>query len=100
MVMCEKCWNDAYFRMIHRGGCQTEHYYNLLKERKDNPCSLDEQMNVSQGENMTDKYSSEDLREFDKISDNLIIELFQTADKRYAIKKAIKIAFDLGRFRG
>ncbi len=44
MATCEKCWDDAYMRthsepMI----CQVDHYYNLLKERKENPCTPEEQ---------------------------------------------------------
>lgn len=38
-MMCEKCWADAYDRMMMRGGNQTDRYYELLKERKDNPCT-------------------------------------------------------------
>jgi len=38
---CEKCWSDAYRRMIcDSSKSQTEHYYDLLKERKDNPCKI------------------------------------------------------------
>jgi len=42
-MMCEKCWADAYGEMMRRGGCQTDHYRRLLEERKDNPCSPEEQ---------------------------------------------------------
>lgn len=41
--MCEKCWGDAYVRMNMLGGCQAEHYEKLLKERKDKPCTPEEQ---------------------------------------------------------
>jgi len=37
-MMCEQCWSDAYQMMYLLGGSQTDHYYQLLKERKDNPC--------------------------------------------------------------
>lgn len=43
MSACEKCWGDAYRRMMMLGGSQTEHYYALLEERKDNPCTPEEQ---------------------------------------------------------
>jgi hypothetical protein len=43
MAACEKCWNDAYARMLaDPSKSQTEHYYDLLKERKDHPCSSDQ----------------------------------------------------------
>lgn len=44
MPMCEKCWNDAYMREIAnpmKG--QAEHYHDLLEERKDNPCTPEQQ---------------------------------------------------------
>jgi hypothetical protein len=44
MAACEKCWNDAYARMLaDPSKSQTEHYYDLLKERKDHPCSSDQE---------------------------------------------------------
>ncbi|MDY6895005.1 MAG: hypothetical protein SVO01_06265 [Thermotogota bacterium] len=43
MPSCEKCWGDAYFRHRVTGKSQTECYRELLKERKDNPCSPEEQ---------------------------------------------------------
>ena len=43
-MVCEKCWSDAYSRMkADPSKCQVDHYYDLLKERKDNPCSPKEQ---------------------------------------------------------
>ena len=39
MASCEKCWNDACLRMRMTGKSQHECYYELLNERKDNPCS-------------------------------------------------------------
>jgi hypothetical protein len=44
MATCEKCWDDAYSRSW--GGSektQSEHYQDLLEERKGNPCSPEEQ---------------------------------------------------------
>ena len=44
MAACEKCWADAFWRMtINPFKSQTEHYQDLLEERKDNPCSEKEQ---------------------------------------------------------
>lgn len=43
-MVCEKCWRDAYMRMIvDPVRSQTSHYYELLEERKDNPCTEEEQ---------------------------------------------------------
>lgn len=40
MTACEKCWADAYQRMmfVNPLKSQTEHYHELLEERKDDPC--------------------------------------------------------------
>ena len=35
MASCEKCWNDAQGR--------AEDYQQLIEERKDNPCTPEEQ---------------------------------------------------------
>lgn len=44
MGACEKCWSDAYGRMrADTSKTQTEHYMDLLEERKDNPCTPEEQ---------------------------------------------------------
>lgn len=44
MAACEKCWNDAYIRMIADSSkSQVEHYYDLLSERKYNPCDEKQQ---------------------------------------------------------
>lgn len=43
MMACEKCWSDAYFRSQWNGKSQTDNYQDLLKERKDNPCTEAEQ---------------------------------------------------------
>jgi predicted trehalose synthase len=42
-MTCEKCWADAFARAYHMGGHQVDHYHQLLAERKDNPCSPEEQ---------------------------------------------------------
>lgn len=56
MSACEKCWGDAYRRMMMLGGSQTEHYYALLEERKDNPCTPEEQ----KGEQTNEREDSDD----------------------------------------
>jgi hypothetical protein len=39
MAACEKCWTDAHFRTLENPcKSQTEHYRELLEERKNNPC--------------------------------------------------------------
>jgi hypothetical protein len=44
MAGCEKCWNDAYGRSLtDTRKSQVEHLADLLRERKDNPCSPKEQ---------------------------------------------------------
>jgi len=44
MSLCEKCWSDAAMRQFRdTGKAQVEHYLDLLEERKDNPCSEEEQ---------------------------------------------------------
>lgn len=45
---------------------------------------------------MKDEYTNDELNELEIISDGLIIELFDTRDKRYAVKRALKEAFQLG----
>lgn len=44
MASCEKCWSDSYMR-IHGDPMksQTEHYHELLKERKEKPCTREQQ---------------------------------------------------------
>jgi len=44
MASCEKCWDDAglmTFSNPMKG--KPEHYYDLIEERKDNPCTPEEQ---------------------------------------------------------
>ncbi len=43
---CEKCWADAYNRMIAEGErSQSDHYLDLIEERNDagTPCTEEEQ---------------------------------------------------------
>ena len=44
MSVCEKCWSDAG-RRVHENPSKsrTDHYMDLLEERKDNPCTPEEQ---------------------------------------------------------
>lgn len=43
-MICDKCWRDAYSRMISDPSkTQTDHYLDLLDERADNPCTKEEQ---------------------------------------------------------
>ena len=42
MSACEKCWRDASQRALLLGGSVTDHYGDLLNERRSNPCSPDE----------------------------------------------------------
>lgn len=37
-MACEKCWQDAYMCAMRDGRSQADHYAELLKERKENPC--------------------------------------------------------------
>lgn len=44
MASCEKCWGDAYMRTHETPGkSQAEHYTDLIDERKDNPCTPEQQ---------------------------------------------------------
>ena len=44
MTTCEKCWGDAYRReMANTSKDQAQHYSDLLEERKDNPCTPEQQ---------------------------------------------------------
>jgi hypothetical protein len=42
-MVCEKCWSDAYLKAKSTGRSQAECYLELLEERKDNPCTPEEQ---------------------------------------------------------
>ena len=39
MSICEKCWSDAFDPY----GDQAERYHELIKERKDHPCTPEQQ---------------------------------------------------------
>lgn len=44
MSACEKCWADAFIRSrTNPSKAQAEHYRDLLRERKDKPCTTEEQ---------------------------------------------------------
>ena len=44
MTICEKCWGDAYLRMLATGKPKEVCYRELLEERKDNPCPPEEEV--------------------------------------------------------
>ena len=61
MPSCEKCWGDAYLRFrANPMKDQTEHYYDLLEERINNPCPPEEQAGQ-----FWDKEKGCDIRLFD-----------------------------------
>lgn len=43
MPACEKCWRDASLRALLRGGHVADHYRELLEERRETPCTPEEQ---------------------------------------------------------
>ena len=43
MPMCERCWADAFRMAMATGKSQPDCYLELLEERKDNPCSPEDQ---------------------------------------------------------
>ncbi len=43
MSACEKCWRDASLEAHLRGGTVAQRYRELLEERKDTPCTEEEQ---------------------------------------------------------
>ncbi|HZJ25879.1 MAG TPA: hypothetical protein VFF40_02520 [Acidimicrobiia bacterium] len=43
MSACERCWTDAYRESRMFGGSQVDHYRRLIEERRDRPCSVEEQ---------------------------------------------------------
>lgn len=45
-MACEKCWGDAYMRSLFNGKSQAENYAELLVERKDSPCTPEQQAGV------------------------------------------------------
>ena len=52
MPACEKCWLDAQRRAISNPHKSiTQHYYDLLEERKDNPCKEESDKRETEGPN-------------------------------------------------
>ena len=48
-MWCEKCWRDANRRFfLNPSKSITEYYYELLQERKDNPCTPEEQAGIEE----------------------------------------------------
>ena len=44
MASCEKCWRDAYRRELQNPmKNQAEHYHDLIQERKEKPCTPNQQ---------------------------------------------------------
>lgn len=43
MSVCAKCWMDAYLLSKTNGKLQIDSYKEILKERKDNPCTEEQQ---------------------------------------------------------
>lgn len=44
MASCEKCWSDAYLRhRLNADKSQAEYYQIMIEERKDNPCTPEQQ---------------------------------------------------------
>lgn len=51
-MACEKCWGDAYLRMLSEPSkSQAEHYQLLLDERKSKPCTREEELGCERGHN-------------------------------------------------
>ena len=42
-MICTKCWHDAFVMTYQVGGHLNDNYMQLLQERKDKPCTLQEQ---------------------------------------------------------
>jgi hypothetical protein len=42
-MMCEKCWRDAFNRAYGGSKSQAECYQEILDERKNKPCTLEQQ---------------------------------------------------------
>lgn len=49
MPGCDKCWGDAHLRSALTGRDQVDCFYEILEERKDNPCSIEDQYRDSGG---------------------------------------------------
>ncbi len=48
MTACEKCWSDAWRQTRGGGKSQPDRYMELLEERKDNPCTPEQQRGDSE----------------------------------------------------
>jgi hypothetical protein len=43
-MACERCWGDAYLRYrADPRKSRSDHYHDLLLERKDNPCTPEQE---------------------------------------------------------
>ena len=42
-MMCEKCWRDAFRRAYGSHRDQADCYHEILEERKNSPCTLEQQ---------------------------------------------------------
>lgn len=50
-MCCEKCWGDAYMRTLSDPvKTQSDHYRELLEERKDKPCTEAQQRGLDRAE--------------------------------------------------
>lgn len=47
MSSCEKCWSDAH--RFYRGAAESDGYTALLAQRKDTPCTPEEQAGPEAG---------------------------------------------------
>jgi len=43
MIVCEKCWEEARNRCQSQGGNVLDHYGEILQEKKNKPCTPQEQ---------------------------------------------------------
>jgi len=43
MAICEKCWSEASARAANLGGNSVMHYDEIIEEKKQAPCSPEEQ---------------------------------------------------------
>lgn len=84
MAACEKCWSDAYSRMMaDTSKTQTDHYQDLLEERKDKPC-LEERMSHTKVHELKIW-----PREFEAIKSGLKSFEFRKDDREYKVGDSI-----------
>jgi len=55
MGVCEKCWADAYMLSRKNGKSQGDNYFQLLEERKDNPCTPEQQAGTDREQDNEDE---------------------------------------------